>query len=136
MKACVLYFSATGNTKKFAQAISNSLKIPLFNVERIQPNITKDYNLLIIGTPVHGMSPSNVISKFVEKLPQTDNKKTIIFLTYAIRKGKANEKLENLLAQKGYDTILSTSKRGIRFGEEAFEDNIEKIKKAYNLNKI
>jgi flavodoxin len=43
MKACVLYFSATGNTKKFAQAISNSLKIPLFNVEKIQPHITKDY---------------------------------------------------------------------------------------------
>jgi hypothetical protein len=82
------------------------------------------------------MSPSNVISKFVEKLPQTDGKKTIIFSTYSIRKGEANEKLENLLAQKGYDTILSTSKRGIRFGEEAFEENREKIKKVYDHNKI
>lgn len=129
MKSCILYFSATGNTKKFALAISQSLNIPIFNVESTKSQIAKDYDLIILGTPVHGMSPAKVISKFVETLPQANNKKTIIFSTYAIRNGSANEKLQKQLAEKGYDTILSTSKRGVRFGEEAFEDNIKEIKK-------
>jgi flavodoxin len=129
MKACILYFSATGNTKKFAQAISTSLNYPIFNVEDIKPKEIAAYDLLIIGTPVHGLAPAKVISSFIEKLTKVDKKKAIIFSTYAIRKGNANEKLQKQLEKKGYVTILNTSKRGIRFGEEAFEDNIEKIQK-------
>jgi len=129
MKACILYFSATGNTKKFAQAISNSLDLPIFNIEDIKPQIVIDYDIILIGTPIHGMAPAKVITSFVQKLPRMDNKKTIIFSTYAIRKGSANEKLQTQLAEKGYTTILNTSKRGVRFGDEAFEDNIEQIKK-------
>ena len=129
MNACILYFSATGNTKKFAQAISASLTLPIFNIEDIKPLAVKEYDLLIIGTPVHGMAPAKVISSFVKKLLNANNKKAIIFSTYAIRKGSANKKLQKQLAEKGYTTILDTSKRGVRFGDEAFEDNIEQIQK-------
>lgn len=129
MKACIVYFSATGNTKKFAQAISTTLEFPIFNIEDVKPQTIADYELIIIGTPVHGLAPAKVISLFVENLPKISNKKAIIFSTYAIRKGNANEKLQKQLAKKGYSTILNTSKRGVRFGEEAFEDNIEQIKK-------
>ncbi len=129
MKACILYFSATGNTKKFAHAISTSLDLPIFNIEDIKPQIVLDYDIILIGTPIHGMAPAKVITSFVQKLPRMDNKKTIIFSTYAIRQGNANEKLQTQLAEKGYTTILNTSKRGVRFGDEAFEDNIEQIKK-------
>ncbi len=129
MKTSILYFSATGNTKKFAQAISKSLDLPIFNIENIKPQMVADYELIIIGTPVHGMAPSKVISTFVEKLPKITNKRAIIFSTYAIRKGSANKKLQKHLAEKGYATILETSKRGVRFGEEAFEDDIEQIQK-------
>ena len=75
------------------------------------------------------MAPAKVISSFVEKLLNADNKKAIIFSTYAIRKGSANKNLQKQLAEKGYTTILDTSKRGVRFGDEAFEDNIEQIQK-------
>ena len=131
MKACVLYFSATGNTKKFANAISNELSLPIFNVEKIESQEIVNYDLIIIGTPVHGLAPAKIISSFVEKLPKVENKKAIIFSTYTIRKGSANEKLQKLLAKKGYITLFGTSKRGVRFGEQAFEDNIEKIKKIF-----
>ena len=129
MKPCILYFSATGNTKKFAQTISTSLNLPIFNIEDIKPQIVLDYDIILIGTPIHGMAPAKVITSFVEKLPRMDNKKTIIFSTYAIRQGNAIEKLQTQLAEKGYATILNTSKRGVRFGDEAFENNIEQIKK-------
>jgi len=129
MKPCILYFSASGNTKKFAQAISTSLDLPIFNVEEVEPQIVNDYDIIIIGTPVHGMLPAKVLSSFVKKIPPINNKKAIIFSTYAIRKGSANKNLEKQLDEKGFTTILDTSKRGIRFGEDAFEDNVVEIQK-------
>ena len=129
MKTCILYFSASGNTKKFAQAISTSLDLPMFNVEEVEPQIVNDYDIIIIGTPVHGMLPAKVLSSFVKKLPIITDKKAIIFSTYAIRKGSANKSLQKQLDEKGFTTILDTSKRGIRFGEDAFEENVEEIQK-------
>ena len=64
---------------------------------------------------------------FIEKLPKANDKKTIIFSTYAIRKGKANVKLENELTKMGYRTILSLSKRGFKLGQQDFAESIEQI---------
>ena len=127
MKACVLYFSLTGNTKRFAETISNSLNIPVFDLAKSSPSIVADYDVLILGTPVHGLSPAKPVSSFVEKLPKANNKMSIIFSTYAIRKSKANEKLEKELANMGYRTILSLSKRGFKLGEQDFAECIEQI---------
>jgi len=107
MKTCLLYFSLTGNTKRFAEAISNSLGIPALDLSKSNPDLVKDFDLVIIGTPIHGFSPARPVSSFIEKLPETNDKKVIIFSTYAIRQGKANMKLEKELAEKGYQTILS-----------------------------
>jgi len=69
MNACVLYFSQTGNTKKFAETISDSLKIPaVFDITTAEPSVVNDFDVLIIGTPVHGFSPSKEALSFVEKL--------------------------------------------------------------------
>jgi flavodoxin len=127
MKACVLYLSLTGNTKRFAEAISSALDIPVFDLSTSKPSIVEDYDVIIFGTPVHGMSPAKPASNFIEKLPKAIKKKTIIFTTYAIRKGKANQKLEKELATMGYNTILSLSKRGVKLGENDFTDSIKQI---------
>ena len=128
MNACVLYFSLTGNTKRFAETISNVLNIPVFDLAKSVPSIVADYDVLILGTPVHGLSPAKPVSSFIEKLPKANEKKTIIFSTYAIRKGKANKKLENELGEMGYQTILSLSKRGFKLGEQDFAECIKQIK--------
>ena len=127
MNACVLYFSLTGNTKRFAETISDMLNIPIFDLAKTMPSIVADYDVLILGTPVHGLSPAKPVSSFIEKLPKANEKKTIIFSTYAIRKGKANEKLENELGEMGYQTILSLSKRGFKLGEQDFADFLKQI---------
>jgi flavodoxin len=127
MKACILYFSLTGNTKKFAESISKSFSFPVFDLAMSKPSIVEDYDVLILGTPVHGLSPAKPVSSFIEKLPKANDKKTIIFSTYAIRKGKANKKLENELTNMGYRTILSLSKRGFKLGEPDFAEIIEQI---------
>jgi flavodoxin len=128
MKACVLYFSLFGNTRRFAESISNSLKIPIFDLTISKPSVVDKFELLIIGTPVHGFSPPKQVSSFIENLPKANGKKTIIFCTYAIRKGRTLEKMENSLAKLGYRTILSVSKKGLKLSEEDFSDAINKIK--------
>jgi len=133
MNACVLYFSLTGNTKRFAETISDMLNIPIFDLAKTMPSIVADYDVLILGTPVHGLSPAKPVSSFIEKLPKANEKKTIIFSTYAIRKGKANKKLENELAEMGYQTILSLSKRGFKLGEQDFAECIKQIKDVLEL---
>ena len=51
---------------------------------------------------------------FVERLPKAEDKKTILFCTYALWKGSTFKVLEKELANKGYDTILSVSKKGMK----------------------
>jgi flavodoxin len=133
MNACVLYFSLTGNTKRFAETLSGMLNIPIFDLAKTMPSIVVDYDVLILGTPVHGLSPAKPVSSFIEKLPKANEKKTIIFSTYAIRKGKANKKLENELGEMGYQTILSLSKRGFKLGEQDFAECIKQIKDVLEL---
>lgn len=59
MKTCILYFSQTGNTKMFAEAISEALKVgALYDISVINPSVIADYDILILGTPIHGFNPS------------------------------------------------------------------------------
>ena len=75
MKTAVFYLSRTGNTKRFAETISESLKVPLFDVTTFQPASATDYDLLIIGTPVTGGKAAPEVFSFVQKLPEGVNKK-------------------------------------------------------------
>ena len=53
MKACVLYISRTGNTKRLAEAISDLLEAPVFDVANTSdPSVADDFDLLAIGTHV------------------------------------------------------------------------------------
>jgi flavodoxin len=68
MKACVLYISRTGNTKRLTEAVSESLEAPVFNVaDALDHLVTQDFDLLIIGTPVMGMRPASVCQKARER---------------------------------------------------------------------
>ena len=43
-KALVIYFSASGNTKKVAQTISNHTDSPLYELEPVNPYTSSDLN--------------------------------------------------------------------------------------------
>jgi flavodoxin len=128
MNACVLYFSKTGNTRKFAEAISDSLKIPaVYDITTTESTVVNDFDLIILGTPVHGFSPSKEALSFVEHLPDGDDKRTILFCTCRLWKGRTFGKLKKELKKKGYSTILTVSEKGKEFTEEDFSDAIGKI---------
>jgi flavodoxin len=130
MKTCVLYFSRTGNTKRMAEAIAESTKAPAFDIASSEPSVVENYDLLILGTPVEGSSPAKETLAFIERLPKADDKKAILFCTHALWKGSTFKVMEEELASKGYETILSVSKKGMKPDKPAdFSDALAEIRK-------
>ena len=129
MKTAVFYFSRTGNTKRFAEVISESLKAPVFDIASVQLSSVTDYDLLIIGTPVNGFKAAREVFSFVQKLPEGVNKKTILFGTYAVAKGGTFKILEQELSKKGYNNLLTVSKRGVKPNKTDFMDALTEVTK-------
>jgi flavodoxin len=128
MKACILYFSQTGNTRKFAEAISDSLKIPaVFDMTNTEPSVVNDYDVIMIGTPVHGFNPAVEASAFVKSLPEGNGKRAILFCTHRLWKGRTFGKMKKELKKKGYSTILCVAVKGKEFTKEMFSDSTVKI---------
>jgi flavodoxin len=131
MKACIQYFSQTGNTKKMAQAIAESLQTDtVFDINSTDPTIVADYDVIILGTPVHGFNASVESVAYVETLPQGDGKQTVLFCTYRLWPGRTFSKLKKGLKQKGYKTILCVKAKEKEFTAEDFVKPTAKIVKA------
>jgi len=129
MKACILYISHTGNTRRMAEAMADSLKTPVFNIATTDPSVANNFDLLIIGTPVTGFKPAPEISSFLARLPQGEGKKAILFCTYVLAKGGTFKIMAQELAKKGYSTILTVSKKGVKPDKADFSDAIDEIAK-------
>ncbi|MCX8153748.1 MAG: flavodoxin domain-containing protein [Candidatus Bathyarchaeota archaeon] len=126
-----MYFSRTGNTKRMAEAIAESIKAPVFAITSSEPAIVEDFDVLILGTPVEGFRPAREMMAFVERLMKTEGKKAILFCTYKLWKGSVFKILEKKLAEKGYRVILSVSKKGIKLDKPTeFSGCINKILEA------
>jgi multimeric flavodoxin WrbA len=112
-----------------AKAISDSTKAPAFDIASSEPSVVENCDLLILGTPVEGSRPTKEVLAFIERLPKAEGKKTILFCTYALWKGSTFKVLAKELANKGYDTILSVSRKGVKPNETDFSDILDEIKK-------
>jgi flavodoxin len=130
MKPCVLYFSRTGNTKRMAEAIAEATKAPAFAMTSSEPSAVDGFDLLIVGTPVEGSRPAKETMDFVKRLPKTEGKKAILFCTHAIWKGGTFKILGKELSSKGYDVILSVSKKMKKDQPADFSESINKIQEA------
>ena len=84
MKSAVIYYSETGNTEKVAKAIAGAIAGGIKRVEEIKSDELTDYDLIFIGTPVHGSGPAKKIGDFLDNLPQLSGKKAAAFCTMHI----------------------------------------------------
>jgi flavodoxin len=132
MNPCVVYFSRTGNTKRFAQAIADMTKAPIFDLTSTQPSALADFDMLILGTPVEGASPAKETVAFVESIPEVKGKKAFLFCTYrAFGNERAMKKIEKMLESKGYMTVEKVSKKGMKPEQTAeFSKELAEVKKA------
>lgn len=72
LKPIVIYYSKTGNTKRVARAIAEGLDTTAIDIEKVK-NIW-EYNLIVIGTPIHGVGPVKHVKKFLETIPSSKGK--------------------------------------------------------------
>ena len=131
MNTCIVYFSRTGNTKRLAQAIADTAKAPIYELASIQPSAIQNYDLLVLGTPVEGSSPAKETRAFIESMPNLEGKKVILFCTYKVFGNERTMKsMEKELKNKGYETILKVSKKGMKPDKEAdFSDIVGEVTK-------
>ncbi len=108
MKILVTYLSQTGNTKKIADAIFESLEgdktiKPMDEVQEIE-----GYSLIFIGFPVHSHSVPYKIESLLQKMPQ--GKKIALFSTHGSLPGGhlAREALEHAAVIASKAKVLGT----------------------------
>jgi flavodoxin len=132
MNTFIVYFSRTGNTKRLAQAIANTVKVPIFDVASIHLAALENCDLLIFGTPVEGASPAKEAISFIEAMSKVEGKKVILFCTYRLfGNNRAMSAMEKALAAKGYETLLKVSKKGMKPEKEAdFSELLNEIENA------
>ncbi len=107
-KILVTYLSQTGNTKKIAEAIFESLEgdktiEPVDEVQEIE-----DYSLIFIGFPVHSHSVPFKIESFLRKISQ--GKKIALFSTHGSLPGGrlAREAFEHAVSIASQTKVLGT----------------------------
>ena len=139
MKSLIIYYSETGNTEKVAKAIALAIAGEVKRVEEVKPDELTDYDLIFIGTPVHGSRPAKKIGDFIDSLPQLSGKKAAAFCTMHIGGDKMTFRtIKEKLEKKGIIFIDSFSCLGWsrlvgNFGPRIFNrsrPNEEDFKKA------
>lgn len=82
MNILVTYHSETGNTKKIAHAIYESIKEPKDLLTFDEVSDVDKYDLIFVGFPIHEFGPSkNAVKIFKERIA---NKKVALFVTHAM----------------------------------------------------
>lgn len=144
MKSLVIYYSESRNTEKVAKAIARAIEGSIKRVEETKPDELTDYDLIFIGTPVHGSRPAKKIENFLDKLPQFQDKKCAAFCTTHIWGSKATFSIiKEKLEERGIIFIDSFSCLGWsrlvgNFGPRIFNrghPNEEDLKKAVEFAK-
>lgn len=73
MKVIIVYDSAYGNTEKVARAIAGALKsqaeVELLRVSEAGAEKLKEAQLVVVGSPTQGFSPTKAIQALLNSLP-------------------------------------------------------------------
>jgi flavorubredoxin len=141
VKALVVYDSVYGNTEKVAKALAVGLKSGEVEVDVVKVDAVKfdelgDFDLLCVGSPVHGWNASKPVKEFLERLKSVQGlsgKKAFAFDTKMKSRlaGSAGGKIERKLKDLGL-TIAKPSESAIVRGregplEESAEETFKQI---------
>ena len=117
LKIALIYFSATGNTKKIADTIGNCLENQDISVTKIditshesrkeQISLSK-YDAVIFGFPIYSLRAPRVCRQWLETL-DGDGKKCSVFFTFGgFGKDPAHYFIKELLDKRSF-TLVSTA---------------------------
>jgi len=80
LKSIVVYDSWSGNTGKIADEIARVLNCPSVHVDKTAEYFPGHYDLIVVGSPVHGGVPTGKIEEFLAGLE--DVSASAVFVTY------------------------------------------------------
>lgn len=80
MDSIVIYDSITNNTKIIAEEIAATLTCKAIFIDDINEHNLDNYDLIVIGTPVHEFRPTKKIKRFLDELKKP--KYSAVFCTY------------------------------------------------------
>ena len=85
MKALVVYFSQTGNTKRVAEAIFEAISCDKEIADLTQIASVDESDLIFVGFPIQAFGPAAEAKQFIEKHCQ--NRKVALFMTHGVPEG-------------------------------------------------
>lgn len=132
MNIGIFYLSRTGNTKRFAQAITELTNASLNDVLSTDASVVEKFDLVFLGTPVEGASPTKEALAFIDNMPRAEGKKAILFCTYRLFGNERSMKvMAKQLEAKGYQVVLKVSKKGMKPEQSVdFSKELSEVKKA------
>ena len=131
MNAIVVFDSLYGNTQKVAETIASTLHGKAVTTDKIDISKLSNFDVLIVGSPVHGGRPSPKMQAWLKSIPK-DSLKGVKVAAFDTRMaiwiaklfGYAAPKIEQILldrgGQKAGDNIgfIVTEKQGpLKLGE-------------------
>jgi len=97
MKAIVIYYSVTGNSKCIAEVIAATLQADVLRLpHRGIPSVCGVYDLMVIGAPVWAFGLPAPVSRFLKTVP-FDHKRVALYCCYSVYKGRIFTQLKDLL---------------------------------------
>ena len=107
-KILVAYLSLTGNTKKVAEAIYESLPLPKDLKPIAEAAGLDEFDLIFAGFPVHSHSVPAKVEKFLRAIPP--GKKVALFSTHGSLAGSrlSREAIEHAVVTASQAKIIST----------------------------
>lgn len=106
MKAAVLYYSKTGNTKKVARSIAKGLGCAARSVSEVRPPDVTKYKLVGFGSGVYFGKPGEQLMLFAERLKPVKKKKAFVFTTFGgVRAAGASQLIKDKISEKGFEVV-------------------------------
>lgn len=109
-KAIVVYDSWSGNTQFIAEAMAKEMKCPAVQVKSVSEFVMADYDLIVIGSPVHNGAPTNEVDQFLTDLEAP--RASAVFVTFGapVFGPSSADKCLNSMAEKLHETCIGKFK--------------------------
>ncbi len=114
MRACIVYFSQTGNTRKVAEAMQETLASAAgfcagYRLEEADPAILSRYDLIGLGCPAFYLREPLNVRRFLRDVPAQQKegrrKPLFVFVTHGGTPGDVYSRISRLAARKGLATV-------------------------------
>lgn len=109
LKACVVYYSATGSTGKIAGAIHRGMKsvmaCDVVPIKKMDPETMAKYDVIAVGGPIWYFRETANLRLFVYDMPPMDGKLCVPFCTHGTNPDGFFYSLSSQILKKGFKII-------------------------------